>query len=157
MKPWFSIWFDMVDLTAALQWERKPGQRRGFREERKVSSVLLQFSFIRVFPVNVQEAGRYVGLKLEGEQGQRPGVYLHVYSGQKKCSKPPELRGSSWRGPRVTERDHQNHGGSTFQWGGGGWHFQVLRNSHVRETEKCAFHLVIEEVIEGKEAGQVAY
>lgn len=55
--------------------------------EKEVSPVLLQFGFLRVFPVHVQEAGRYVGLKLEGEQRQSLGEYIHMYSGQKKYSK----------------------------------------------------------------------
>lgn len=40
---------------------------------------MLQFSFLRVFPVNVQEAGRYVGLKLRENKDRALGnIYMCI-------------------------------------------------------------------------------
>lgn len=77
----------MIRWISSLFFSEIGSLGRGMDLEKEVSPVLLQFGFLRVFPVHVQEAGRYVGLKLEGEQRQSLGEYLHMYSGQKKYSK----------------------------------------------------------------------
>lgn len=65
----------MIRWISSLFFSEIGSLGRGMDLEKEVSSVLLQFGFLRVFPVHVQEAGRYVGLKLEGEQRALGNIY----------------------------------------------------------------------------------